>query len=484
MEKPKKLRVALLSSPGPGHLIPVIELGKCLVADHDFEATVFVLPLQASRAEAEIIKFAMTPKLLDIVELPPPDLSAAGLSPDAAVVTRLVVMMREARPAFRSALEAMEARPDVLIVDMFGAEYLCIGDELGIPKYVFVPSNAWFLALLIYSPALDKEVKGEYVDRTEPLEIPGCKPLRPEDVVDSMMDRSDQQYHEYVQWAGGIPTGDGILLNVWEDLQAETLTALRNEEFLGRVVNGPVYTAGPLTRPVRPASLGKELLEWLDKQPSESVMFVSFGSGGTMSAEQQVELAWGLELSQQRFIWVLRQPTVKALDGSFFDVGKGDAGDEVLSFLPSGFTAHTRGIGFILPSWASQVEILSHPSVGGFLSHCGWNSTLESIVNGVPMIAWPLYAEQRLNATLLTEEIGVALRPKVLPSKKIVGREEIEKLVRTIMVEKEGHTLRDRVRDLKSSAQKAMTRGGSSYESLCKMKEDCQMRIRQIKKAH
>lgn len=484
METQKKLRVVLLSSPGLGHLIPVIELGKCLVADHGFEATVFILPLQASRAEAEIIESAMTPKLLDIVELPPPDLSAAGLDPNAATATRLVVMMREARAAFRSVLAAMEARPDVLIVDLLGAEYLCLADELGIPRYVFVPSNAWFLALLLQSPTLDKETKGEYVDRTEPLEIPGCKPLRPEDVVDAMLDRSDQQYHEYVQGAGKIPTGDGILLNVWEDLQAETLAALGNEEFLGRVVNGPVYTVGPLTRPVRPTGLGKELLEWLDKQPSESVMFVSFGSGGTVSAEQLVELAWGLELSQQRFIWVLRQPIVKSLDGSFFDVGKGDAGDEVLSFLPSGFTARTHGIGFILPSWASQVEILSHPSVGGFLSHCGWNSTLESIVNGVPMIAWPLYAEQRLNATLLTEEIGVAVRPKVLPSKKIVGREEIEKLVRTVMVEKEGHTLRVRVGDLKSSAQKAVARGGSSYESLCKMKEDCQMGIHHIKKSH
>ncbi|KAF7847639.1 hypothetical protein BT93_L2766 [Corymbia citriodora subsp. variegata] len=484
MEKPKRFRAALLSSPGMGHLVPVIELGKRLVADHGFEATVFVLPSQASHAEAEIIESAMIPKLLNIVELPPPDLSAAGLGPDAAVLTRLVVMMREARPAFRSALRSMEAKPDVLIVDLFGTEHLCIGDELGIPKYVYVTSNAWYLALFIYSPTLDKEVKGEYVDRTEPLEIPGCKPVRPEDVVDPMLDRSDQQYREYLRRAGEISMGDGILLNVWEDLQAGTLAALRNEEFLGRVVNGPVYTVGPLTRPVRPSGLGKELLEWLDKQPSESVLFVSFGSGGTMSAEQLVELAWGLELSQQRFVWVLRKPTDKSLHGSFFDAGKGGVSDEVLSFLPGGFMERTHNIGFIIPSWAPQMEILNHPSVGGFLSHCGWNSTLESIANGVPMVAWPLYAEQRLNATLLTEEIGVAVRPKELPSKKILGREEIEKLVRMIMVEKEGHTIRARVKELKSKAEKALIKGGTSYEFLSKMKEDCKMRIRQIKKSH
>ncbi|KAF7851547.1 hypothetical protein BT93_L3663 [Corymbia citriodora subsp. variegata] len=484
METPKQLRAALLSSPGQGHLIPVLELGKRLVTDHGFEVTIFVLPSKASHAEAEIIESAMTPKLLNIVELPPPDLSAVALSQDATVITRLAVMMREAQPAFRSALMAMEAQPDVLIVDLFGTEHLCIGDELGIPKYVYIATNAWFLALLLHSPTLDKEVNGEYVDQTEPFNIPGCKPVRPEDVVDPMLDRSDQQYREYLRMASEIPMGDGILLNVWEDLQVETLAALRNKEFLGPVANGPIYTIGPLIRPVRPAGLEKELLEWLDKQPSESVLFVSFGSGGTLSAEQLVELAWGLELSGQRFIWVLRKPVVKSLDGSFFNVGKGGGGDELLSFLPDGFELRTRNVGLVLPSWAPQVDILSHPSVGGFLSHCGWNSTLESMVSGVPMIAWPLYAEQRLNATLLVEETGVAIRPKELPSKKIVRREEIEKLVRTIMVEKEGHVMRARVKELKTNVEKAVTKEGTSYESLRKMKEDCKMRIHQIKKAH
>ncbi|XP_030529621.2 anthocyanidin 3-O-glucosyltransferase 5-like [Rhodamnia argentea] len=487
MEKPEKLHAVLLSSPGMGHLIPIVELGRRLVADHGFEATVFVLPSsQASHAEAKIIDSAMIPKLLHVVELPAPDLSAAGLSPYATVFTRLVVMMREARPAFRSALAAMESRPDVLIVDLFGTEHLCIGDELGVPKYVYVPSNAWFLASFLYTPTLDKEVKGEYVDRTEAFEIPGCKPVRPEDVVDQMLDRSNQQYREYVRLAGEIPMGDGILLNVWEDLQAETLAALRNEEFLGRFAKGPVYTVGPLIRPVRPSGLGKELLEWLDKQPSESVMLVSFGSGGTLSAEQLVELAWGLELSQQRFIWILRKPTVKSLDdGSFFDAGKAGGGnDELSSFLPDGFTVRTRDVGLVLPSWGPQAEILSHPCVGGFLSHCGWNSTLESILNGVPMIAWPLYAEQRLNATLLAEEVGAAIRPKELPSKEVAGREEIAKLVRTMMVEEGGQAIRARVKELQRSAEEAVAEGGTSYESLRKMKEDCKKRIHQIMKAH
>ncbi|RCU28216.1 hypothetical protein DVA69_17590, partial [Acinetobacter baumannii] len=88
-------------------------------------------------------------------------------------------------------------------------------------------------------------------------------------------------------------------------------------------------------------------------------------------------------------------------------------------------------VGLVVPLWVSQVDILSHPSIGGFWSHCGWNSSLESMTNGVPMMVWPRYAEQRMNATMLTEELGVAVRSKVLPSKKMVGREEIKEKKRT-----------------------------------------------------
>lgn len=122
-----------------------------------------------------------------------------------------------------------------------------------------------------------------------------------------------------------------------------------------------------------------------------------------------------------------------------------------------------------MPLWAPQVDILGHPSVGGFITHCGWNSALESVTNGVQMIAWPLYAEQRLNATSLTEELGVAVRSEVPPWKKVVGREEIERMVRKIIVEKDGFKIKSRVKELKQSGEKALREGGSSYNALSQM---------------
>jgi hydroquinone glucosyltransferase len=136
---------------------------------------------------------------------------------------------------------------------------------------------------------------------------------------------------------------------------------------------------------------------------------VSFGSGGTLSQEQIVELALGLELSNHKFLWVVRAPSNSA--NAAYLSAQNDV--DPLQFLPSGFLERTKEKGLVIPSWAPQIQILSHNSVGGFLTHCGWNSILESVVHGVPLITWPLFAEQKMNAVMLSEGIEVGLRPRV-----------------------------------------------------------------------
>ncbi|KAJ9541039.1 hypothetical protein OSB04_027545 [Centaurea solstitialis] len=436
----QKLHVAIVSSPGMGHLIPVLLLGHRLATVHHLHVTVLAVTTETSAAESQLMDTAHT---INIVKIPLGDLSSL-LNPHDAVVTHLAVMMRQARHGIRCAISAMARRPDVLIADLFSSESLPIADEFRLQKYVYVPCSARFVSLITYCQVLDKDVKGQYVDRTEPLVIPGCDPVRCEDVPDPMLDRNDQQYKEFVRMGIDFVTlSDGILMNTWTDFEGKRIKALKNNEILRSVVKVPVYDIGPLTREADEAGLEKsKAIEWLDKQPVGSVLFVSFGSGGTLSAEQTTELASGLELSQQRFLWVIRPPVGSSTDGAFFTAGTGPDGPP--DYLPEGFLTRTQNVGLLWTTWAPQVEILNHRSIGGFLTHCGLNSVFESIKGGVPMIAWPLYAEQRLNASIVTEEMKVGVRPAVLPTKKVVGREEIEKMARRLMESEEGKKMRER----------------------------------------
>ncbi|KAK7818244.1 hydroquinone glucosyltransferase [Quercus suber] len=175
------------------------------------------------------------------------------------------------------------------------------------------------------------------------------------------------------------------------------------------------------------------------------------------------ELALGLELSKQKFLWVVRSPNNELAQAAYFSDQTLD--NNPLSFLPVGFIERTKEQGLVVPSWAPQAQVLSHDSTGGFLSHCGWNSTLESIMQGIPLIAWPLFAEQRMNALLLTEDLKVALRPKA-NEKNLVDREEIAKVIKSLMVGEDGKKIHSRMKDLKIAAEKALSPNGPSTKAL------------------
>ncbi|XP_073119911.1 anthocyanidin 3-O-glucosyltransferase 5-like [Henckelia pumila] len=466
------LHVILVSSPEIGHIVPILALAHRLADQHGVRSTVLLVTTGASPESNHVNRHREKGyALVEIIPLPPVDISKL-VGPDTKVVTQLCLMMREAVPLVRSAIAAMDRLPDALFVVYFGTESLKVAAEFDMPKYVLFTSTAWFLALSVYCPVLDDEIKGRYIDEPGHLKIPGCKPVRTEDLVDMMLDRDDQPYREYLRIGKGLALSDGILVNTCEDLEAKTLQAFMENEAMKSVLKSPVYPIGPLTQRVEPRGLKSHeyLMDWLDKQPNQSVLFVSFGGGGVLSAEQTTELAWGLELSRQRFVWVIRPPKKGHVNDELFpDNMKGTHEDD---YLPRGFLNRTKTTGILLPKWGQQVEILAHPSVGGFMSHCGWNSILESIMSGVPMIAWPLYAEQRMNATFLVEELGLAVRPEVLPTKNVVGREEIEKMVRILMEHKDGEAMRDRAQQLKTSATNGLSQGGSSHQWMCKIVSD------------
>ena len=456
-EKQEPPHIAILPSPGMGHLIPLIELAKRLVTHHGFSVT-FIIPNDNSSQKGQKAALQSLPSCIDSVLLPP--VSFEDMPPETKIETVISLTVVRSLPHIRSSLESLvsKTRVKALVVDLFGTDAFEVAAEFAVAPYIFFPSTAMCLSLFLFLPKLDETVACEFRDMKEPVAIPGCVPVPGSDLLDPVQDRTNDAYKWVLHHSKRYPLAEGIMVNSFTELEAGPVKYLQSIE----PGKPPVYPVGPLIKKESEVGSGEnECMEWLDEQPLGSVLFVSFGSGGTLSNEQIAELALGLETSEQRFLWVVRTPNNIA-NASYFTV---HSQNDPLDFLPEGFLSRTKGRAHLVPYWAPQAQILRHPSTGGFLSHCGWNSSLESVVCGVPMIAWPLYAEQKMNAITLSDDLNVALRPKA-GKNGLIGRDEIAKIVKGLMEGEEGKVVRSRMKDLKDAAAKVLDRDGSSTKAL------------------
>ncbi|XP_010266460.1 PREDICTED: hydroquinone glucosyltransferase [Nelumbo nucifera] len=461
MEQPQRTpHIVIVPTPGMGHLIPLIEFAKRLVHHHHFTVT-FIVPTDGPPSKAQTSVLDSLPKTISSLFLPPVNFD--DLPDDAKIETRISLTVVRSLPSLRDALKTLVSttRPVALVADLFGTDAFDVAKEFKLPPYIFFPSTATTLNLFFHLPELDQRYSCEYRDLQEPVELPGCLPIPGRELLDPVQDKKNEAYKWLLHHTKRYLLAEGVMVNSFMDLEPGPLKALR-QDIPGRP---PVYPVGPLIRTSSSDAGAAErphCLKWLDDQPSGSVLFVSFGSGGTLSHEQLTELALGLEMSEQRFLWVVRSPSQKAANATYFSVhGLSDPFD----FLPKGFLERTKGLGLVVSSWAPQTEILSHGSTGGFLTHCGWNSTLESVVYGVPLIAWPLYAEQKMNAFMLSEDLKVSLRAKVNED-GLVGRAEIATVVKGLMEGEEGKRIRSRMKDLKDAAARVLSEDGSSTKAL------------------
>ncbi|KAL3632492.1 hypothetical protein CASFOL_025476 [Castilleja foliolosa] len=231
-----------------------------------------------------------------------------------------------------------------------------------------------------------------------------------------------------------------------------------------------------------------KILKWLDKQGIDnSVIFVSFGTTSCLSDEQIFEIAFGLEKSEQRFVWVLRE----ADKGDVFE------GDVRRAPLPDGFELRVKERGLIVRDWAPQLEILGHPSIGlpswvvpdppktisfkrakvylvnttlrrcGFISHCGWNSCMESISMGVPIIAWPMHSDQPKNAFLMTEVLKIGIQIKDWARhNEIISSDEVKKSVRRLMALEEGDEVRKKATKIGGAVRESLMEGGVTSKEM------------------
>ncbi|KAL7262535.1 hypothetical protein ACSBR1_000823 [Camellia fascicularis] len=239
-----------------------------------------------------------------------------------------------------------------------------------------------------------------------------------------------------------------IIFNTFDALEHDVLEALST-------MYPPIYPIGPLQFLLDQfpqnhlnsigSSLWKEeteCLSWLDSKKPNSVIYVNFGSITVMTPLQLIEFAWGLANSNQTFLWIIRPDLV--------------VGDSAI--LPPDFVSETKERS-LLASWCPQELVLNHPSVGGFLTHSGWNSTLESICSGVPMLCWPFFAEQQTNCWSCCSQWGVGMEIN-----SDVKREEVERMVRELMGGERGKEMRRKVMEWKKLGEEATACSvGSAY---------------------
>nr|XP_027086763.1 7-deoxyloganetic acid glucosyltransferase-like [Coffea arabica] len=266
------------------------------------------------------------------------------------------------------------------------------------------------------------------------------------------------------------PRAKGLILNTFEDLEGSILSHVRT-------YCPNLYTIGPLHAHLRTRlqlqvansnnsnsnsnSLWQEdksCIKWLDNQPPKSVLYVSFGSITVITREKLHEFWHGIVNSGVKFLWVIRPDSIKA-----------EAGDDVLKTTKSTpemeLEEATKERGCMV-GWAPQEEVLAHPAIGGFLTHSGWNSTLESIAEGVPMICWPYFADQQPNSRFVGEVWKIGLDIKDTCDRVIV-----EKAIKDLMVERKDEFLH-RADEMAKMARKSVEEGGSSFCNLVRLIDD------------
>ncbi|KAF0919067.1 hypothetical protein E2562_028287 [Oryza meyeriana var. granulata] len=459
--KPKKL-VVIYPTPGMiGHLVSMVELGKLLAA-HGLDVTI-VLGVQDDKGAAATASFladaaAANPEL-SFHRLPQPTRPCDVPADD--YVSRVFESARASGPDLSDFLRSTS--PAVLIVDFFCYSALDVGVKLGVPTYFFLTICIASLAFLLYLPVIQGKTTLSFRDLGSDLvHAPGIPPMLADHLPTANFDRDSASNKHFLALSEQLCNSHGVIVNSCRSLERRAADSIATGlcTFPGRRTP-PLHCIGPLIKP-REEDGGAErheCLAWLDAQPKASVLFLCFGSMGVFGGEQIKQVAVGLETSGHRFLWVVRPPPgFEHLTGHDLDA----------LIYPEGFLRRTKGRGLVVKSWAPQREVLEHGAVGGFVTHCGWNSVLEAIMAGVPMLAWPLYAEQRMNKVFLVEEMQLAVAVEGY-DKGVVTAEEIDERTRWLMESDGGRELRERTLAAMRQAKEALSESGESKLELLEL---------------
>ncbi|XP_021823305.1 UDP-glycosyltransferase 74G1-like [Prunus avium] len=340
---------------------------------------------------------------------------------------------------------------DCVVYDAFMPWPLDVARKFGIAGATFFTQSC--AVANIYYHVHKGLLKVPLADDQSLISLPGLPPLDPLDLPSFVYDLEycPAFYRVVVGQFSNVDKADWVLCNTFYELEEQVV------DWLAKF--WPLRTVGPTI----PSKYLDERLEddkeygvnlfksdndacikWLNERPKGSVAYVSFGSAAKLDDEQTKELAWGLRRSKSNFLWVVRASEAAK--------------------VPKGFVEETSEKGLVV-SWCSQLEVLAHEAVGCFVTHCGWNSTLEALSLGVPMLAMPQWTDQRTNAKFIMDvwKIGITA-----PSdeKGKVREEVVEHCISEIMEGERGKEMKINALKWKELAKKAADEGGSSDKNI------------------
>ncbi|KAI3443954.1 hypothetical protein Pfo_000619 [Paulownia fortunei] len=339
---------------------------------------------------------------------------------------------------------------DCVIYDPFIPWSLDVAKKFGLVGAAFFTQSSSVNS--IYYHVHEGQIKLP-LSKNQVFNLPGLPPLEPSDMPSFLYDFGSYPgaLELLVNQFNNIGKADWFFVNTFYKLEEEVT------DWMARI--WPVKTIGPT---IPSMYLDKRLpddkeyglsvfkpttdacMKWLNEHASKSVVYVSFGSMAELQAEQMEELAQALKLSDKYFLWVVR------------------ATEE--SKLPKNFSAEAFEKGLVM-SWCPQLEVLAHDALGCFVTHCGWNSTLEALSLGVPLVAMPWWSDQSTNAKFVVDvwEMGIRARSD---KKGIVRQEEIVRCIKHVMENEEGEEIRRSVKTWKGLAREAVDVGGTSDQNI------------------
>ncbi|KAL9665460.1 hypothetical protein QQ045_020880 [Rhodiola kirilowii] len=467
MEEAASDTIVLYPGPGNGHVISMVELGKLiLLRSTKLNNSIIILlttgMLDSPSLSAYILRISNSNPSIIFLRLPHTPPTTTPMSKVAVIFDFIQRNIVNVRSALSSISNTSKIR--AFVMDYFCASTYEVANSFNLQTYYFFTSGAAVLGLYLYFPKIHqlgfdrsfRELKTTF------LEFPGMPKISASDVPQPLLDLNDPAYAYSIFCCEQLAKANGILVNTFEGFEPDAEKSLADGAYVPDSITPPIYYIGPLIADPSGQISGavddatRRVFSWLDQQPKQSVVFLCFGSYGVFDADQLKEIATGLENSSVRFLWVVKNPNKSAVDFDFDPL------------FPDGFLNRTENRGLVVKSWAPQVDILNHAEIGGFVTHCGWNSVLEAVVASVPMVAWPIYAEQFVNRAMMVESMEMAIGIEE-DENRFVSASEVERKVKELMESEKGRVLRQRSLEIKKMSFEALSDSGPSTAALMKL---------------